>query len=138
MEQEKEKREEREHEKWVYDGSVDCKGKVPLRAKTGVWIASLFVLTIEFSERVSFFGIAANLISYLTKVMHEDLKTAAKDVNYWSGTTTLMPLIGGFLADAYTGRFPMILFSSLVYLLVNLFILMSCIVYFNYCLFIYY
>ncbi|AES71046.2 protein NRT1/ PTR FAMILY 5.6 [Medicago truncatula] len=125
MEQEKEKREEREHEKWVYDGSVDCKGKVPLRAKTGVWIASLFVLTIEFSERVSFFGIAANLISYLTKVMHEDLKTAAKDVNYWSGTTTLMPLIGGFLADAYTGRFPMILFSSLVYLLGLILLTMS-------------
>ncbi|KAI5407511.1 protein NRT1/ PTR FAMILY 5.7 isoform X2 [Lathyrus oleraceus] len=109
--------EENEQEKWVHDGSVDFKGKVPLRASTGVWIASLFVLTIEFSERVSFFGIAANLISYLTKVMHEDLKTAAKNVNYWTGTTTLMPLIGGFLADAYTGRFPMVLFSSLVYLM---------------------
>ncbi|KAI5407512.1 hypothetical protein KIW84_053678 [Lathyrus oleraceus] len=95
--------EENEQEKWVHDGSVDFKGKVPLRASTGVWIASLFVLT--------------NLISYLTKVMHEDLKTAAKNVNYWTGTTTLMPLIGGFLADAYTGRFPMVLFSSLVYLM---------------------
>jgi peptide/histidine transporter 3/4 len=52
--------------------------------------------------------------------MKEDLKTAAKNVNYWSGTTTLMPLIGGFLADAYIGRFPMVLFSSLVYLVVNL------------------
>ncbi|KAK2387940.1 protein NRT1/ PTR FAMILY 5.6 [Trifolium repens] len=116
MEQEKEKREKSEQEKWVYDGSVDSKGKVPLRASTSAWIASLFVLTIEFSERVSYFGIAANLISYLTKVMKEDLKTAAKNVNYWSGTTTLMPLIGGFLADAYIGRFPMVLFSSLVYL----------------------
>ncbi|MCI14900.1 peptide/nitrate transporter, partial [Trifolium medium] len=48
--------------------------------------------------------------------MKEDLKTAAKNVNYWAGTTTLMPLIGGFLADAYIGRFPMVLFSSLVYL----------------------
>ncbi|XP_058756462.1 protein NRT1/ PTR FAMILY 5.7-like [Vicia villosa] len=111
------KEEESEQEKFVYDGSVDYKGKVPVRASTGVWIASLFVLTIEFSERVSFFGIAANLISYLTKVMHEDLETAAKNVNYWTGTTTLMPLIGGFLADAYTGRFPMVLFSSLVYLM---------------------
>ncbi|XP_058787559.1 protein NRT1/ PTR FAMILY 5.6-like [Vicia villosa] len=125
MDQEIEKRnkqssrekEESEQEKFVYDGSLDYKGKVPVRASTGVWIASLFVLTIEFSERVSFFGIAANLISYLTKVMREDLKTAAKNVNYWTGTTTLMPLIGGFLADAYTGRFPMVLFSSLVYLM---------------------
>jgi peptide/histidine transporter 3/4 len=61
--------------------------------------------------------------------MKEDLKTAAKNVNYWSGTTTLMPLIGGFLADAYIGRFPMVLFSSLVYLVVNLSISMSCIIF---------
>ncbi|GAU33020.1 hypothetical protein TSUD_358870 [Trifolium subterraneum] len=38
-----------------------------------------YLPAIDFSERVSsFFGIAANLISYLTKVMHEHLKTAAK------------------------------------------------------------
>ncbi|XP_027335808.1 protein NRT1/ PTR FAMILY 5.6-like [Abrus precatorius] len=109
--------EEGEEEKWVHDASVDYKGRVPLRASTGVWKASLFVLTIEFSERIIYFGIASNLISYLTKVIHEDLNTAAKNVNYWTGTTTLMPLIGGFLADAYTGRFLMILFSSLVYLM---------------------
>ena len=54
MEQEKEKREERENDKWVYDGSVDCKGSVPLRASTGVWIASLFVLS-KISTCVHFF-----------------------------------------------------------------------------------
>ncbi|XP_061985646.1 protein NRT1/ PTR FAMILY 5.7-like isoform X2 [Populus nigra] len=72
---------------------------------------------LEFSERLSNFGITANLISYLTKVIHQDLKTAAKSVNYWAGVTTMMPLFGGFLADAYTGRFSMVLLSSLVYLL---------------------
>ncbi|RDX76411.1 Protein NRT1/ PTR FAMILY 5.7, partial [Mucuna pruriens] len=101
MEQEMEKTKggkiEESEEKWVHDASVDYKGRVPLRASTA----------IEFSERVSYFGIATNLISYLTKVIHEDLKTAAKNVNYWSGTTTLVPLVGGFLADAYTGRFYM-------------------------------
>jgi hypothetical protein len=47
MEQEKEKREKSEQEKWVYDGSVDSKGRVrvPLHASTGGWIASLFVLS---------------------------------------------------------------------------------------------
>ncbi|TKY47480.1 NRT1/ PTR FAMILY 5.6 [Spatholobus suberectus] len=121
MEQEMEKRKrgkrgDNEEEKWVHDASVDYKGRVPLRASTGVWKASLFVLAIEFSERISHFGISSNLITYLTKVMHEDLNTAAKNVNYWAGATTLMPLIGGFVADAYTGRFSMVLFSSLIYL----------------------
>lgn len=38
------KSEEKEEQKWVLDDSVDYKGRVPLRAATGVWKASLFVL----------------------------------------------------------------------------------------------
>ncbi|XP_028783437.1 protein NRT1/ PTR FAMILY 5.6-like [Neltuma alba] len=49
--------------------------------------------------------------------MHEDLKTAAKNVNYWTGVTTMMPLIGGFLADAYLGRYFTVFASCLVYLM---------------------
>jgi len=116
---------ESNEEKWVHDSSVDHKGRLPLRASTGVWKASLFIITIEFSERLSYFGIAPNLISYLTKVIHQDLKTAAKNVNYWIGVTTMMPLLGGFLADAYTGRYAMILFSSLIYLMGFSFLTMS-------------
>lgn len=113
----REAKESDEEEKRVHDSSVDYKGRVPFRSSTGVWKASLFIITIEFSERLSNFGITANVISYLTKVIHQDLKTAAKSVNYWAGVTTMMPLFGGFLADAYTGRFSMVLLSSLVYLL---------------------
>ncbi|XLU19849.1 hypothetical protein S245_055915, partial [Arachis hypogaea] len=69
------------------------------------------------SERISFFGIVTNLISYLTKVIHEDLNTAAKNINYWTRTSTLMPLISGFVVDAYTGHFLMVLFSSFIYLM---------------------
>ncbi|KAL5709388.1 hypothetical protein ACHQM5_020085 [Ranunculus cassubicifolius] len=104
-------------EKWVYDSSLDHRGRTPLRSSTGVWKASLFILAIEFSERLSYFGIATNLITYLTKVIHLELKTAAKTVNYWSGVTTMMPLIGGFLADAYFGRFLTVLIASFVYLM---------------------
>lgn len=106
-----------DQEKWVYDSSLDHEGRVPLRASTGVWKASLFIIAIEFSERLSYFGIATSLILYLTKVIHQDLKTAARSVNYWAGVTTLMPLFGGFLADAYLGRFKTVLLSSIVYLL---------------------
>ena len=74
---------------------------------------------IEFSERLSYFGIATSLIIYLSKVMHQDLKTAARSVNYWAGVTTLMPLFGGFLADAFMGRFTTVFVSSVIYLLVS-------------------
>jgi peptide/histidine transporter 3/4 len=104
-----------DEQKWVYDSSIDHKKRIPLRASTGVWKASLFIIAIEFSERLSYFGIATSLIIYMTKVMHEDLKTAAKSVNFWSGVTTLMPLLGGFVADAYLGRFQTVLVSSIIY-----------------------
>lgn len=117
-----------DEEKWVHDSSVDHKGRAPLRASTGSWTAALFIIAIEFSERLSYFGIATSLIIYLTKVIHQDLKTAAKSVNYWSGVTTMMPLLGGFLADAYLGRFYTVLASSIVYLLGLLLLTMSRIV----------
>ncbi|GER55862.1 major facilitator superfamily protein [Striga asiatica] len=72
---------------------------------------------MEFSERLSYFGIATSLIIYLTKVIGQDLKTAARNVNYWSGVTTMIPLIGGFLADSYLGRFHAVLVSSIIYLM---------------------
>ncbi|KAL8167932.1 hypothetical protein V2J09_009431 [Rumex salicifolius] len=103
--------------KWVFDSSVDVKGNVPLRASTGAWKASIFIIAFEFSERLSYYGIATSLIIYLTKVIHQDIKTAAKSVNCWAGVTTMMPLLGGFLADAYIGRFSTVLFSSIFYLM---------------------
>ena len=35
----------RDEEKWAHDSSVDHKGKVPLRASTGVWKASFFFIS---------------------------------------------------------------------------------------------
>ncbi|XP_056696118.1 protein NRT1/ PTR FAMILY 5.6-like [Spinacia oleracea] len=99
----------------VHDSSLDYKGKLPLRSSTGSWKASFFIIAIEFSERLSYFGIATNMITYMTKVMHQDLETAANSVNIWAGVATVMPLFGGFLADAYTGRYFMILFSAILY-----------------------
>jgi dipeptide/tripeptide permease len=74
---------------------------------------------IEFSERLSYFGIATSLMIYLTKVLQEEMKVAAKNANYWMSVTTLMPLLGGFLADGYLGRFSTVVVSTAVYLLVR-------------------
>ncbi|KAJ8431917.1 hypothetical protein Cgig2_016350 [Carnegiea gigantea] len=101
----------------IHDSSLDHKGRVPLRASTGSWKASFFIIAIEFSERLSYFGIAANMMTYMTTVIHQDLKTAANSVNIWTGVTTVTPLLGGFLADAYAGRYLMILLSALLYVL---------------------
>nr|XP_043620702.1 protein NRT1/ PTR FAMILY 5.6-like [Erigeron canadensis] len=114
-----------DEQKWVYDSSFDHRGRTPLRASTGAWKAALFVIAIEFAERLSYFGIATSLIIYLTKVIHQDVKTSAKSANQWTGVTTLMPLVGGFLADGYLGRFPMVLLSSIIYLMGLILLTMS-------------
>eukprot|EP01018_Ginkgo_biloba_P005000 Gb_01342 [translate_table: standard] len=101
----------------VNDGSVDIKGRPVLRPATGGWKASLFIIGVEFSERLTYYGIASNLIIYLTTVLRQGVEASAKNVNNWSGVTTVMPLVGAFLADAYTGRYWMVLISSIIYLL---------------------
>ncbi|XP_010553272.1 PREDICTED: protein NRT1/ PTR FAMILY 5.7 isoform X2 [Tarenaya hassleriana] len=62
---------------------------------------------------------------YLTTVLHQDLKMAVKNANYWSGVTTLMPLLGGFVADAYLGRYLTVLFSVVIYLMGLILLTMS-------------
>ncbi|CAH1432139.1 unnamed protein product [Lactuca virosa] len=114
-----------DEQKWVYDSSFDHRGQTPLRSSTGAWKASLFIIAIEFAERLCYFGIATSLIIYLTKVLHQDVKTSAKNANQWAGVTTLMPLVGGFLADSYLGRFRTVLLSSIIYLMGLILLTMS-------------
>ncbi|XP_074289591.1 protein NRT1/ PTR FAMILY 5.6-like [Silene latifolia] len=102
---------------YVHDSSLDYKGNLPLRASTGSWKAAVFFISTEFIERLSYFSISANLITYLTTVMHQDLETAANSVNLWAGVSLIMPIFGGFLGDAYVGRFYVTLFSCLLYVL---------------------
>lgn len=99
------------------NGFLDIRGRPVLRAKTGGWKASLFIIGVEFSERLTYYAIASNLIIYLTTVLHEGVAASAKNVNYWTGVTTVLPLVGGFIADAYCGRYWMVLLSSIIYIL---------------------
>lgn len=48
-----------EDEKWVYDSSVDHKGRIPLRSSTGAWKASFFIIGKIFL--FSFFFFSYNL-----------------------------------------------------------------------------
>lgn len=99
------------------DGSSDLKGRPVRRSLTGGWTASLLIIGIEIAERLAYYGIASNLVTYLTNVMHQTTVTAAKNVNVWAGTASMLPLLGAFVADSYLGRYWTIFFSSVLYLL---------------------
>ncbi|KAL7163198.1 hypothetical protein ACSBR2_039319 [Camellia fascicularis] len=97
------------------DGSVNIKGQPVLKSKTGNWKACSFILGTECCERLAYYGIATNLVNYLTQTMHEGNVSAAKNVSNWGGTCYLSPLIGALLADAYWGRYWTIAAFSIIY-----------------------
>ncbi|KAI3453231.1 hypothetical protein Pfo_009894 [Paulownia fortunei] len=97
------------------DGSVDIKGNPVLKSNTGNWRACPFILGTECCERLAYYGIATNLVSYLTKKLHEGNVSAARNVTTWQGTCYLTPLIGAVLADAYWGRYWTIAAFSTLY-----------------------
>ncbi|GER28734.1 major facilitator superfamily protein [Striga asiatica] len=97
------------------DGSVDIKGNPVLKRNTGNWRACPFILGTECCERLAYYGIATNLVSYLTRKLHEGNVSAARNVTTWQGTCYLTPLIGAVLADAYWGRYWTIAVFSTLY-----------------------
>ncbi|KAH9618279.1 hypothetical protein KSS87_004188 [Heliosperma pusillum] len=97
------------------DGSTDLHGNPVLKSKTGKWKACPFILGTECCERLAYYGIATNLVSYLTTKLHEGNAYAARNVTTWSGTCYLTPLIGAVLADAYWGRYWTIAVFSTIY-----------------------
>jgi len=49
------------------------------------------LVVFEVVERFAFFGLAANLITYLTNELHQP--TMAKNVNIWSDVSYIIPLL---------------------------------------------
>ncbi|KAG2707916.1 hypothetical protein I3760_05G168300 [Carya illinoinensis] len=87
------------------DGSVDIKGRPVLKNGTGKWKACPFILGTGGCERLAFYGISSNLVTYLKSKLHEGNVSAARNVTTWQGTCYFIPLIGGVLADTYWGRY---------------------------------
>ncbi|KAI7756184.1 hypothetical protein M8C21_032390, partial [Ambrosia artemisiifolia] len=99
------------------DGVVDYKGRPVLRSKSGCWRSAYFIIGVEVAERFAYYGVSSNLIRYLTGPLGQSTATAAENVNIWSGTAYLLPLVGAFVADAFLGRYLTVILASLLYVL---------------------
>jgi len=131
--------------KQVLAGVTDYRGRPVTRGTSGGWRSALFVVgmlllfsssiaspiplpagssnriilaAVEIAGSFAYFGISANLITYLTGPLGQSNASAAAAVNAWSGTASLMPLLGAFLADAYLGRYRSIILACSLYVLV--------------------
>ncbi|XP_054793079.1 protein NRT1/ PTR FAMILY 5.4-like [Prosopis cineraria] len=94
---------------------VNCSSDDNKPSKGG-WNSAIFIIFVEMAERLAYYGLVGNLISYLTNVLKEPIVTAAQNVNIWGGVSFVFPLVGAFIADSYLGRFMTIIFASIIYL----------------------
>ncbi|XWS72654.1 hypothetical protein CRYUN_Cryun02cG0058900 [Craigia yunnanensis] len=92
--------------------AVDYKGFPADKSRTGGWIPAALSLGIEICERLSTMGIAVNLVTYLGGTMHLPSATSANVVTDFMGTSFLLCLLGGFLADSFSIPNDMILVNQ--------------------------
>ena len=64
-----------------------------------------FLSGVEACERLTTLGIAVNLVTYLTGTMHLGNASSANTVTNFLGTSFMLCLLGGFVADTFLGRF---------------------------------
>ncbi|KAE8796747.1 Nitrate/chlorate transporter [Hordeum vulgare] len=64
------------------------------------------ILGAELFERMTTLGIAVNLVPYMTGTMHLGSAAAANTVTNFIGTSFMLCLLGGFVADTYLGPLP--------------------------------
>ncbi|XP_037437362.1 protein NRT1/ PTR FAMILY 6.3-like [Triticum dicoccoides] len=92
----------------------DYRGRPAVRGSSGGWSSAAMILGVELNERLTTLGIAVNLVTYLTATMHLGNAASANAVTNFLGTSFLLCLLGGFVADTYLGRYLTIAISTAV------------------------
>ncbi|KAF3441908.1 hypothetical protein FNV43_RR15823 [Rhamnella rubrinervis] len=85
--------------------------------KKGGLITMPFIIANETLEKVSSFGLHANMVSYLITQYHMDNAPAINTLFLWGAITNFLPIFGAFLSDAFLGRFRTIALGTVVSLL---------------------
>ncbi|HET6921778.1 MAG TPA: MFS transporter, partial [Anaeromyxobacteraceae bacterium] len=74
-----------------------------------------FIIGNEACERFSFYGMASILVLYMNEHLAYSERDAKAAYHYFYMATYLTPLVGGWLADRFLGRYRTILWVSLAY-----------------------
>jgi peptide/histidine transporter 3/4 len=68
---------------------------------------------------MAFYGIASNLVVYLTTKLHEGTVESSNNISNLGGAVWMMPLAGAYIADAYLGRYRTFVIASIIYFMVR-------------------
>ncbi|KAJ3708840.1 hypothetical protein LUZ61_012545 [Rhynchospora tenuis] len=111
---------------WAIGGQYVAGGTTPVTvrgkpiedlSKTGGWVAAFFIFGNEMAERMAYFGLSVNMVAFMFYVMHRPFTSSANTVNTFLGISQASSVLGGFLADAYLGRYWTIAIFTTIYLL---------------------
>ena len=74
-----------------------------------------YILITEFCERLAYYGFAGSLVLFFQNEL--TLSNSVADVQYqaWAGACYVTPLLGGFIADKYLGRYWTIMLFCAIY-----------------------
>nr|GFB09343.1 protein NRT1/ PTR FAMILY 6.1-like [Tanacetum cinerariifolium] len=98
--------------------AVNIRGKpITDLSKTGGWLAAFFIFGNEMAERMAYFGLSVNMVAFMFYVMHRPFTSSANAVNNFLGISQASSVLGGFIADAYLGRYWTIAIFTTIYLL---------------------
>lgn len=79
--------------------------------------ALYFIFWGEFAERCCYYGMRAILTLYMTKYLLIPQEDASSYYNLFKMACYLLPLLGGFVADRYLGKYWTIVFFSIPYVI---------------------
>jgi hypothetical protein len=65
-------------------GASPAPGRRTARDRT-LFTVCPYILGNEFCERLAYYGLATNLVVYMTRIMGQDASSAAFHVNLWGG-----------------------------------------------------
>ncbi|XP_063674191.1 peptide transporter family 1-like isoform X2 [Bolinopsis microptera] len=109
------------------DGGSDTYEKKRERVKRvfGFPISIPFIISNEFCERFSYYGMRTILTIYFTKKLSMSDETATLWFHEFAALCYATPLLGAIIADVFIGKFMTILIMSTVYLIGNAVMAMS-------------
>jgi proton-dependent oligopeptide transporter, POT family len=82
----------------------------------GFW----FIFWGEFAERCCFYGMRAILLLYMIDRLGFSEQAANRNMSLFVAACYLLPLVGGYIADHYLGKYRTIVFFSLPYIVAQL------------------
>jgi POT family proton-dependent oligopeptide transporter len=92
-------------------------GRAPARERFPPQIT--FIMANEGAERFSFYGMRNVLVIYMVQYLAVAAADAKAGYHYFVTANYVMPLVGGWLADRFFGRYRVILWLSLGYVVGN-------------------